>query len=254
MDRETPTKLISIENRATEEGERRKYMTQAIHRKNTSRARIPYIWAPVCTILLLCGIYLAFELFPFGGKTLSWCDMNQQTLPLMLDFKDILSGKTSIFLNLQNAGGMNFWGVFLFFLSSPFTFLIAFIEKSQVFLFVNILVGAKMAVCACTAAIFFYKRFPTLSTFESVGLSVLYAFCGYSLFYYQNIVWLDMMYLFPLLLLSLLYLAEKGKILPYVFAFSGMMVVHFYLSYMIVLFLLLGFVLDADCIIEPKKR
>ncbi len=229
-------------------------MTQAIHRKNTSRARIPYIWAPVCTILLLCGIYLAFELFPFGGKTLSWCDMNQQVIPLMLDFKDILSGKTSIFLNLQNAGGMNFWGVFLFFLSSPFTFLIAFIEKSQVFLFVNILVGAKMAVCACTAAIFFYKRFPTLSTFESVGLSVLYAFCGYSLFYYQNIVWLDMMYLFPLLLLSLLYLAEKGKILPYVFAFSGMMVVHFYLSYMIVLFLLLGCVLYAYFIIEPKKR
>lgn len=206
-------------------------MTQwALNTNRTSNSISPCFLAPICTAGILAAIFAAFGLFPFGEKTLSWCDMNQQVIPLMLDFKDILAGKGSLFLNLQNAGGMNFWGVFLFFLSSPFTFLVVFVEKSQIFLFVNLLVWAKMMVCAFTAGVFFQKRFPLLSLPEATGLSTLYAFCGYSLFYYQNIVWLDMMYLFPLLLLSLLSLAEKGRILPYILVFSAMMAVHFYLS------------------------
>ena len=63
---------------------------------------------------LLLVLYAMKELFPFGEFTVSWCDMNQQVVPLLCEFKDILEGKGSLFLNLQNAGGMNFWGVFLF--------------------------------------------------------------------------------------------------------------------------------------------
>ena len=69
---------------------------------------------------LLLVLYAMKGLFPFGEYTISWCDMNQQVVPLLCEFKDILEGKGSLFLNWQNAGGMNFWGVFLFFISSPF--------------------------------------------------------------------------------------------------------------------------------------
>ena len=60
---------------------------------------------------LLLVLYAMKELFPFGEFTVSWCDMNQQVVPLLCEFKDILEGKGSLFLNLQNAGGMNFWPV-----------------------------------------------------------------------------------------------------------------------------------------------
>lgn len=180
--------------------------------------------------------------------------MNQQVIPLLLDFKDILEGNGSIFLNLQNGGGMNFWGVFLFFLSSPFSFLMIWIPKAAIYQAVNLLVMGKMMVCAGTACIFFHKRFEKLNAVQILSLSVLYAFCGYSLFYYQNIVWLDMMYLFPLLLLSLLHMAEKEKIIPYILVFSCMMVVHFYLSYMIVIFLLLSCVLYIYLCVKPERR
>ena len=55
---------------------------------------------------LLLVLYAMKELFPFGEFTVSWCDMNQQVVPLLCEFKDILEGKGSLFLNLQNAGGM----------------------------------------------------------------------------------------------------------------------------------------------------
>lgn len=194
----------------------------------------------VIVLGFLSAVFISYELFPFGNNTLSWCDMDQQVIPLLMDFKDILEGKSSFFLNLQNAGGMNFWGVFLFFLSSPFSFLVLFVEKADFFRLVNVLVALKMAVCSVTAFTFFRRRFPTLDLVAGTVLSVLYACSGYALFYYQNLVWLDVMYLFPLFLLALLRLAEQEKPLAYILALSAMLIVHFYLSYMLVIFLVLA--------------
>lgn len=200
----------------------------------------PYLLAPAATLALLSAVYLSFGLFPFGDNTLSWCDMDQQVLPLLMDFKDILLGDGSMFLNLQNAGGMNFWGVFLFFLSSPFSFLVLFVEKADFYAFANVLVALKMAVCSLTAFAFFRSRFLELGTAGQAMLGVLYACSGYALFYYQNVVWLDVMYLFPLFVLALLRLADREKPIAFVLALSAMLVVHFYLSYMLIVFLLLA--------------
>lgn len=89
--------------------------------------------------------------------------MNQQVLPFLLDLKDILSGQGNLFLNMQNGGGMNFWGVFLFFLSSPFSLLTVFVDKQDMQLFMNVLVALKMAACALAASVFFRYRLPRLN-------------------------------------------------------------------------------------------
>lgn len=189
---------------------------------------------------LLLLLYAWKDLFPFGSNTIAWCDMNQQVIPLLCEFKDILAGKSSLFLNLQNAGGMNFWGVFLFFISSPFSFLVAFVDKADMQLFANILVLVKMMICAGCAAFFFQKVFPKLYGGFAAALSVSYAFCGFALLFYQNMVWLDMMYLFPLFMLALWHLAKTGSMIPYALCLTAMLVVNFYLSYMLVLFLILA--------------
>ena len=72
-----------------------------------------YAAAPLCVLLLAFLLFSWFKLYPFGDNTVSWCDINQQVIPLLLDFKDILEENGSLFLNMQNAGGMNFWGVSL---------------------------------------------------------------------------------------------------------------------------------------------
>ena len=121
----------------------------------------------------------------------------------MIDFKDILDGKSSMFLNFENAGGMNFWGVFFFFLASPFNLLVKFVDKSNVILFVNILCMLKMMVASLTAMIYFIKCHKWLAPSIAVILSFMYGVCGYVMMFYQNIIWLDMMYLLPLLLLRM---------------------------------------------------
>lgn len=212
--------------------------------------------APLAVALLAALVFILGRLYPFGPNTLSWCDMSQQVIPILLQFKDILAGLDGIFLNMSSAGGMNFWGVFLFFIASPFSFLVAFIEKADLMLAINVIVVLKMMVCGFTATLFFRRCFPRLGDVFQIMLGVAYAFCGYTMLFYQNIVWLDMMYLFPLLLLALKCLLEKQKLLPFVLALSGMLVVNFYLSYMVVIFILLatGLYLLLCCKQENRRQ
>ena len=99
---------------------------------------------PILTLSVFLYIFKIYNMYPFGKGSVAWCDMNQQGIPLLMNFKDMLSGKDNLFFSMQNAGGMNFWGVFCFFLSNPFSLLAVLIQKEEIIYFVNILVIFKL--------------------------------------------------------------------------------------------------------------
>ena len=197
--------------------------------------------APLLTAVFLLFFYALANYYPFGSGVISWCDMDQQVVPLLLNLKDILSGDGSDLYSFSNAGGMNFWGVFFFFIASPFSLLVAFVPKNQLLSFMNILVLLKLATCSFTATLYFLRTKHRLPPLLALLFGLFYAFSGYGLLFYQNMIWLDMMYLFPLLLLSFEHLLSRQKATPYVLALSAMMVVNYYIGYMVVLFTMLYF-------------
>lgn len=212
------------------------------------------LWAFLLTSGLLCLVYACFGLFPFGGKTLAWGDMKQQVIPLLLEFKDILAGKSGFLLNFQNAGGMSFWGVFFFFLSSPFTFLITFVKKSSVYFFVNLLVLLKLSLASAAASCFFRAEYPKLDGKLSLFFSLSYGLCGYGLLYYQNLVWLDVLILFPFVILGFLRLVNQGKCMLFTVSLIALISVNYYLSYMALLGLLLLSALFLKYCVPKGKR
>lgn len=202
---------------------------------------LPLLCSPLAAAAAVLIVFWRFELYPFGTRTAAWCDMNQQVVPLLCQFKDILDGKSGMFLSFKNASGMNFWGVFFFFLSSPLTFLVKFVEKSDMLLFANILILLKMMLCAFTASLYFIRS-PEHKELGAVNISLLgfiYSVSGYVMLFYQNVIWLDMMYLFPLLLISLNRLRSGSSPLMYIIVMAFMMTVNYYIGYMIVIFVLL---------------
>ena len=190
--------------------------------------------------LLIFGIIFALNnIYPFGKLTISWCDMNQQTIPLLCEFKDVLSGKSDFWLSLENAGGMNFFGVYFFNLSSPFTYLVIFFEKSAMPLAVNIMVVLKLATAAAAFAVWLKAYVKNANPIAIISISVLYAFSGWAMMYYQILSWLDTYYLFPLLMLGLNNLTEGKSPVIYILSLFGCMLFHFYLGWVIVIFVCL---------------
>lgn len=213
------------------------------------------VWvSPLVVASFLCALYAMDGIFPFGIKTLAWGDMNHQVIPLLMDFQDILHGNDSMFWNQQNAGGMSFWGVFFFFLASPLHFLMAFVPKADFYYAVNFLVLAKMALASCTAALLFCRCFPRLAQVQVVCLSGMYAFCGYALLYEQNLVWLDMLAWFPILLLGLRALYYDGKPLLFIGALAAVVVLNYYLSAMVFFWLVLCAAAFVGIVSSRRRR
>ncbi len=191
------------------------------------------------TLLIFSVIFALNNIYPFGSLTVSWCDMNQQTIPLLCEFKDVLLGKSDFFLSLENAGGMNFFGVYFFNLSSPFTYLILFFDKADMPLAVNLMVVLKLALSSATFCIWLKHAVKNAHPIALVCFSVLYAFSGWAMMYYQILSWLDTYYLFPLLLLGLDKMSEGKSPLLYIAVLFVCMLCHFYLGWAIVLFIVL---------------
>ena len=193
------------------------------------------------TLFVLMFAFLCEGMYPFGWGTVTWCDMNQQLIPLLCDFKDILSGNSSMFLNFSNAGGMNFYGVFFFFLSSPFSFSVAFVEKADIPFLMNVLVVLKLSLAAFFASFVLERISKNITPAISVALGTAYALCGYAMLFYQNIMWLDMMYLFPLIVLGAYRLIEQNKPVLLFVTLTLAVVFNFYISFMVFLFIIFFF-------------
>ena len=213
---------------------------------------------PACLITflmyLLCG--RVYGLFPCGSNSVVWCDMEQQAVPLLVQMRELLRSGESLSYSLLDAGGMEFYGIFFFFLSNPLSFLIL-VTDIPADLLVNLLVFIKLALAAGTAAVWLRHRIPSLPGTAVLLLAVMYGCSGYGLFYYQNLMWLDIVVMLPLLMLSLRRLLEsdgKHRAVPYFLVLCTMMLLCFYLCYMIALFAVLYVGLSLRCTVLPERR
>lgn len=208
-----------------------------------------------CTVtfllFLLCDA--VYGIFPLGEKTVVWCDMEQQAVPLLLQLRELLRQGGSIAYSPLDAGGMQFYGVFCFFLSNPLSFLI-FVTDIPADQLVTLLVIIKLSLASGTAAFWLRYRVRDLPAAFAVLLGVMYGCSGYGLFYYQNLMWLDIMVMFPLLMVSLRMLLRKGKVLPYLLTLCTIMLLCFYICYMVVLFVLIYTAISVRMTVPEKRR
>lgn len=67
--------------------------------ENVKNTLNKFIWLlpPLIVCAAMTFLFKVNGLYPFTGKTIAWCDMDQQVIPLLLDFKDILAGKEGLF-------------------------------------------------------------------------------------------------------------------------------------------------------------
>ena len=198
-----------------------------------------YLLLPIITGIIFLLICKGNELYPFGNKTIAWCDMDQQGIPLLSQFKDVLEGKKGFTDNFANAGGMSLFSVYFFFLSSPFSYLVVFVEKAEIANFMNLIVMFKLMVASLTMGIYIKKKYENLNVLFLVSFSLLYTYSVYNLMYYQNIMWLDIVYLFPLLVLSLDHLLDKNKFLPYLVLITLIVITNYYIAFMVICFVLI---------------
>ena len=163
--------------------------------------------------LLIMGIILyLIKMVPFGNGTFASMDANIQYLDFFGYLKNIICGQDSIVYTYNSTLGNTGIGVFSYYLTSPFNIMIAFFEKADFVLFFNMVVVLKIALASSTFAIFLEKRFngKIRSSFVVI-LSLCFALMQYNIAQNSNIMWLDGVYMLPLIALGIRKLVAKKK-------------------------------------------
>lgn len=162
------------------------------------------------TFAVLLILFITCGYAPFGNKSLAVDDASIQYLDFYAYFKDVLAQKNSIFYTFgKTLGGTNI-AVFSYYLSSPFMLLSVFFPKENLHSFFDILVLLKLSLASMTFSIFLVNRFrkyltentESARTFFVVLLSCCYGLCQYTIAQSSNIMWIDGVYLLPLILLG----------------------------------------------------
>lgn len=186
-------------------------------KKSTALKKEPLIaclssWVLTAVIILLAFVILG--IIPFGNEALIYKDGQQQMVDLFCWFKDVIAGKSSIdYTFTKYLGGSNF-AVFSYYLSSPLNLLIVFFDKTQVPLFINVLYIVKASFASLFACFYLYRRFKPgtrIKLAATVILSVSYALGQYMIAQSSNMMWIDGVYMLPLIIAGVEKLVNEKK-------------------------------------------
>lgn len=184
--------------------------------KSKNKDRRLWLIAGVVTLIMIFGIFFLKHMAPFGNVSLAHEDARIQYLDFFAYLKDVLSGKNSISYSFSKGLGGTTIGVFTYYLTSPFNLLVLFFEKAQLVSFLDITIALKLAFAAITCAVFLTKRFERTdrTLFQKISivfLSISYALGQYSIAQCSNIMWLDGVYMLPLIMLGIYKLVRTKK-------------------------------------------
>lgn len=192
--------------------------------------------APAAAFLLSASLWVTaialFGFYPFGEHSILITDMGQQYTEYHLALYDILHNGGSLLYTWNTGMGMDFLGIYAYYLASPFTFLILLFQRSAIPDALLLIISLKIASAGCTFSIFL-KRAVRVSGILNPLFSALYALSAYTVIFLFDIMWLDAVVLLPLVVLALLHVIHEQKIAPLVFALAVLFIVNFYTAYMV---------------------
>lgn len=180
------------------------------------------------------------QVHPFGTRQILVVDFWHQYAPFLHILQEKLQHGGSLFFTWDSGMGTNFLAIYAYYAASPLNWLLALIPSAALRDAVTALVVCKIGAAGLCYAIFlkqvFHQNRWTICLFGT-----LYALCGYLMGYVWNIIWLDTVALFPLVILGLVRIIRKQKIQLYWLSLAAAVISNFYIGWMVCLFLVLAF-------------
>ena len=175
------------------------------------------------------------KIYPFGENTILISDLNAQYIYLFCYLKDILLGAKGIFMSWNLGMANGFYINFMYYLSNPINVLVIFFNKTNMFVFVDIVIYIKLILIFNSFTLYIEKVY-NYKKIDLVLFGIAYTFSSYVITYYFNIMWLDVMYVLPISVLCINKYIKTGKMYPIIFSYIYILFVQYYMAYSMIIF------------------
>ncbi len=216
-----------------------------MHLENQNRRLVVCGICSVFTVTVVMLIIYAFKgIYPFGIKSVSYWDMSQSVIPSYYHTWDVLHGKKALLWDWYSGMGGSMTDRVGSYVLNPINLLFLFIKRDHIVEFMSVFLIIKMALSSFFMSFYISKKYSSIPIFGNLIGALSYATCGFVLQYYCFITFLDIVMIFPLIILSLDYLIEKDRIRYYVSLMILGFVTNIQLMYMICVYLIIKAFLD----------
>ena len=194
-----------------------------------------YFIGTILTIILYL-IYLAIaKIAPFGENSILKSDLYKQYAEFLAYYKDVLTGKGSLFMSWNMGMGNNFYTTFAYYLVSPLNLLVVFFSKENINTFVIITTLLKLILIYNSMIAFLEYRFKNKSR-SAILFALAYTFSTYTIQYLFHIMWLDAIYMLPLMCIGIEKYLKNNKISTFIIISALNMLFNYYLGFITILF------------------
>lgn len=200
----------------------------------------------VVPIAMLCVVAAVRGVYPFGVQSFLAEDLVFQYVDFFAWFKRVLAGRESVFYSTACGLGANTWGLYSYYLASPFNLLLLLFDQEHLTLFVFVADALKLG-CMQLAAMFYLRRRFGVGRGWSGVLALGYTWCLWTATNLRNPMWLDALILLPLLMWAVWELVRRGRWVPLCLLTTADIICCWYTAYMAVLFLILLAILEWWC-------
>lgn len=190
-----------------------------------------FLSAVIAAVIMLFA-YVVWEFFPFGSNIILRMDLYHQYAPLFAELYERVFGGDSLLYSFTSGLGSSFLGNYFNYLSSPTLLFVLIFGHKNIPEAIAAMVLVKAAASAYTFT-YFAGKITKKSSVATSAFGLLYAFCGYFVAYYWNIMWLDAVVLFPLVMLGIWYIINERKYMMYILSLGVIMMTNYYMAYMV---------------------
>ncbi len=216
--------------------------------KKLLRPEDAYLLAFFIPVMSMLVIFYAKNIYPFGSGTFLRTDMYHQYAPFFSELQYKLKHGGSLLYSWDVGLGVNFTALYAYYLASPLNFLAVLLPQSLIIEFMTYMIVVKIGLCGLTSAMYFRRHYRKLNVGCAI-FGVLYAMSGYVAAYSWNLMWLDCILLFPLVMLGLERLVRGESPVMYVLCLGLCILSNYYISIMICLFLVIWYL--CQMVLQP---
>lgn len=200
-----------------------------------------YCWLAFgCSAIIMLIVYICYSLIPFGDVTILRMDLYHQYGPLFAEFYDRVTQMKSFLYSWNTGLGGSFLGNFYNYLCSPLSIVMLIFGHKNMPEAIATMILLQAAFSSASFCYYLKKSFGEHSP-VTAAFGVLYSFCGFFIAYYWNLMWLDAMVLFPLMILGIERIINERKPALYIFSLSMTLLTSYYMGFMACIFAVLYF-------------
>lgn len=193
---------------------------------------------PFC-IFILIGI--STGIFLVKGQNILITDLSHQYVSLLTYYKNVFNGTESLFYSFSKGLGGNMLGTYAYYLASPLNLILLLFSKQNLYYGIFLIISIKIGLSGL-AMYYFLSENNKVKDYALLIFSTSYALMGFNVVYFFNLMWLDIIYLTPLLLVGINKIINKESSLFYGIVLFISIFTNYYMAFILCVFACLYFV------------